>query len=154
MRGAPQLGLSSFMRRISSRISLVTFGRPRCRDRQRQNRRKPARCQDTTVSGLTTMRVSAHPEYSRRSTVQNNRSVVESGARLLSFEHRELLTQSSCFQGESVAGHEERTNIGEYRDNKRAHRSDVSRAASSDRMNPSSTCDPPSRSGFDDPQVS
>jgi hypothetical protein len=74
MRGAPHLGFSAFKRRLSSRISLVTFGRPDCRDLHRQNRRKPARCQDTTVSGLTKMRASAQPEYSRRSAVQKNRS--------------------------------------------------------------------------------
>jgi hypothetical protein len=41
-------------RRISRRISSATFGLPpRGRDFHRQNKRKPARCQRMTVSGLT-----------------------------------------------------------------------------------------------------
>jgi len=78
MRGAPHLGFSAFIRQISSRISLATFGRPGFRDRHRQNRRKPARCQDTTVSGLTSMSASAQPKYSRGNTVQKSRSMCSS----------------------------------------------------------------------------
>ena len=44
-----QPGLSALMRRMSRRTSVLTLGRPAGRDFQRQNRRKPARCQDTTV---------------------------------------------------------------------------------------------------------
>jgi hypothetical protein len=44
MRGAPQLGLSAFMRRINCRISPLTFGRPGLPklERNRQNSRNPA----------------------------------------------------------------------------------------------------------------
>ncbi len=57
MRGAPQW-FSSRMRRMSSRISPSTRGRPILRrDFQRQNTRKPFRCQRTTVSGFTIKRV-------------------------------------------------------------------------------------------------
>src|ERR1051326_3018582 len=42
--------------------------------RHRHNSRKPARCQDTTVSEFTMIRVSAHPDHQRRRATQNNRS--------------------------------------------------------------------------------
>jgi hypothetical protein len=89
--GAPQPGFSAFIRRISSRISRVILGRPGWRDLHRQNRRKPARCQDTTVSGLTKMSASAQSEYSRRSVVQKSRS-----ARLSLGRGYFLLKTASC----------------------------------------------------------
>src|SRR5215470_1258377 len=53
MRGAPHSGLSRLIVRIKSRMSAGTAGRPtRRRDFQRQYRRKPLRCQRTSVSGL------------------------------------------------------------------------------------------------------
>jgi hypothetical protein len=76
MRGAPHVGFSTFMRRISWRISELISGRPGRRhlDRTRQNNRNPARCQDTTVSGCTMIKASLHPDHTRRSTIQNSRS--------------------------------------------------------------------------------
>ncbi len=54
IRGAPHNGLAILICRISSRISDGTAGRPTRRlDFQRQNKRKPARCHLTTVSGRT-----------------------------------------------------------------------------------------------------
>jgi hypothetical protein len=52
VRGAPQVGLSCFIRRINCRISASILGLPGSpeRERQRQNSRYPARCQETTVS--------------------------------------------------------------------------------------------------------
>ena len=72
MRGAPQLGLSAFMRRINCRISSLIFGRPGRRnlDRNRQNSRNPARCQDTTVSGFTTIRALVQLGHRWRSAIQ------------------------------------------------------------------------------------
>src|SRR3954452_23821521 len=53
MRGAPQRGLARLISRISRRISLGTFGRPRRRrDLHRQKARKPARRQRRIVFGL------------------------------------------------------------------------------------------------------
>jgi hypothetical protein len=55
MRGAPHNGLALAMWHTSAWISLDTEGRspsPRARDRQVQNLRNPARCQQTTVSRL------------------------------------------------------------------------------------------------------
>jgi hypothetical protein len=86
-------GFSAFIRRISSRISRVILGRPGWRDLHRQNRRKPARCQDTTVSGLTKMSASAQSEYSRRSVVQKSRS-----ARLSLGRGCFLLKTASCYR--------------------------------------------------------
>jgi hypothetical protein len=44
------------------------------RTRRRQKRRKPARCQETTVSGLTMIKALVHPGQSRRSRIQNSLS--------------------------------------------------------------------------------
>ena len=52
MRGAPHSGFSMLICRISARSSVSICGRPpNERDFQRQYRRKPARCQRTSVSG-------------------------------------------------------------------------------------------------------
>src|SRR6266567_2934552 len=52
MRGAPQSIFSILIRRISARRPASMRGRPpRFRDFQRQYRRKPARCQRTSVCG-------------------------------------------------------------------------------------------------------
>ena len=57
--GAPQSAFSAAMRRMRVRISTLTLGRPPCgRNRQRQYKRKPARCHPTTVSGFTMTRTS------------------------------------------------------------------------------------------------
>jgi hypothetical protein len=59
--GAPQPEFSSTIVRIRVRISLPTWGRPGCRrERQRQYKRKPARCHPTTVSGFTIANTSDH----------------------------------------------------------------------------------------------
>src|SRR5204862_411759 len=55
IRGAPQPGFSRDILRIRSQTSLEMTGRPGFPQRtfQVQNKRKAARCQATTVSGLT-----------------------------------------------------------------------------------------------------
>jgi hypothetical protein len=73
--GAPQPEFSAAMRRTRVRISSLTLGRPpRGRDRQRQYRRKPARCHPTTVSGFTMTRTSDHRGHICRSVAQKKRS--------------------------------------------------------------------------------
>ena len=53
----------------------MIFGRPaRGRDRQRQKRRKPARCQPITVSGFTRTRTSVQRGQHWRRAVQKSRS--------------------------------------------------------------------------------
>lgn len=61
--------------RMRRRISWLTFDcPPRGRERHRQYQRQPARCQATTVSGLTTTSTSDHSGQRLRSVVQNKRS--------------------------------------------------------------------------------
>ncbi len=88
-----------------------------------------------------------HPEEPVRTS--------ESRSRLLTLEHRELLSESSGFQCEFVTRQEEGTNVCDDCKNERTHRSDVSRTASRPTgANPHSTSSfSSSRSGFDDPQV-
>ncbi len=75
-RGAPQSGFSRLMRRMGSRTSRGTGGRPpiRRRDFQVQKRRKPFRCQAMTVSGFTVTSASRQAGRSRKSSTQTNRS--------------------------------------------------------------------------------
>ncbi len=59
MRGAPQVGFSATVWKISWRSFLLMRLRPHpisCRERQRQYFRNPAPCQRTTVSGVTIRR--------------------------------------------------------------------------------------------------
>ena len=90
MRGAPHDGLSEFMRRINFRTSRLTEGRPRRReqDRSRQNSRKPARCQDTMVSGFTMIWALTQPGHNRRRPTQNARPRPPNrGCGCFTFEH-------------------------------------------------------------------
>ena len=77
MRGAPHLGFSATMRKISSRISLLIGFLPtafRAREIQRQYSRNPARCHRTTVSGVTRINGRFQPDQTFRKTTQNSRS--------------------------------------------------------------------------------
>src|SRR6516162_8723798 len=59
MRGAPQVGFSATIRKIRARISLLTRFRPPTRlnlEIHVQYKRNPARCQFTTVRGVTNTR--------------------------------------------------------------------------------------------------
>ena len=69
MRGAPHVGFSATMRKISSRTSRLKGFLPaacRVRDSQDQYKRKPVRCQRTTVSGVTSRSGFFHPDHSFR----------------------------------------------------------------------------------------
>jgi hypothetical protein len=80
--GSSQPGFSCVKRRIRSPTSSVILGLPgRRRDRHRQYHRKPARCQATTVSGLTIRRTLFQPDQKRRSAIQNSRSKEFKGGR-------------------------------------------------------------------------
>ena len=129
MRGAPQFGLSAFIRRINWRISPLTFGRPGRRnlERNRQNSRNPARCQETTVSGLTMIRASVQslPQTAERNPEQPI-EVMQFGTGLLPLEDGELLTKSNGFQREFMARQEERAQVGDHCQSKRDHHSDRS----------------------------
>jgi len=73
---APQSGFSRLIRRIRSRTSRGTGGRPLLvrRDFQVPNRRKPFRCQPMTVSGFTMTSTSRQFGRSRESNTQSSRS--------------------------------------------------------------------------------
>src|SRR6516162_263085 len=65
MRGAPQVGFSATIRKIRARTSLLTRVRPPTRRNLEihvQYKRKPARCQFTTVRGVTKTRGFLHPD--------------------------------------------------------------------------------------------
>jgi hypothetical protein len=84
---------------ISSRISPVILGRPpRERERHRQKSRKPARCQPTTVSGLTITRTSAQRDQNWRNIVQNIRSRVFTSAR-----GRFRLSTATCWRSARIS---------------------------------------------------
>ena len=76
MRGAPQSGLARHICRIRSIVSGATRGRPAFRARlfQRQNRRKPCRCQWITVSGWTSRIVCRQRLQTRERQTQKTRS--------------------------------------------------------------------------------
>ena len=74
--GCAPSGFSRHIWRISSRNSREIKGRPGWPRRtfQVQNRRKPARCQATTVSGLTMARTERQLRQRRERQIQNRRS--------------------------------------------------------------------------------
>src|ERR1039458_8396146 len=77
MRGAPQVGFSTTIRKTNSRTSFgVGFlpTRVLTLEISFQYKRKPARCQRITVSGVTTIRACSHPDQNRRTATQNNLS--------------------------------------------------------------------------------
>jgi hypothetical protein len=77
IRGAPQSGFAMLMSRINSLTSTGTFGRPPCgRDLHRQYKRKPARCQRITVSGLTIARALSTSGAKPYSPTNTKRSIV------------------------------------------------------------------------------
>ena len=83
MRGAPHNGLAKLISRINCRISVGTAGRPRQRlDFQRQNNRKPARCQRITVSGCTMASAAWALGTSRQAQPRTILSTVRNDSRL------------------------------------------------------------------------
>jgi hypothetical protein len=74
MRGAPQVGFSSALDRITSRSSVVILGRPRRRERKRPYQRNPARGQPTAVFGFTTTSTLAYFDQQRRRPSPKRRS--------------------------------------------------------------------------------
>ena len=77
MRGAPQVGFSTTIRKINSRTSFgVGFlpTRVPTLEISFQYKRKPARCQRITVSGATTIRACFQPDQKRLTATQNSLS--------------------------------------------------------------------------------
>ena len=82
IQGAPQSGFSLLIRRMRSRSSRSTFGRPALfRDFQRQNALKPERCHRKMVSGFTTRDMSSRPGQIRVIHTNNARSLPYSPSR-------------------------------------------------------------------------
>jgi hypothetical protein len=86
------------MRRINSRISLITCGRPGCRDRHRQKQTEAG-----TMPGHNGFRfdddqsISPSGMYAPQRRPKEPVHATEPGSRLLSLENDELLPQSSGF---------------------------------------------------------
>src|SRR5713226_955045 len=81
MRGAPQVGFSATTLKIKSFTSFESLFLPTrflTLEIKLQYRRKPALCQRTTVSGVTTMRDCFHPDQNRRVTTQKSMSSMRS----------------------------------------------------------------------------
>src|SRR6516225_8182473 len=75
MRGAPQVGFSATIRKIRARTSLLTPFRPPTRPNLEihvQYKRKPARCQFTTLRGVTKTRGFLHPDQNVLNATQNS----------------------------------------------------------------------------------
>src|SRR5258708_4330858 len=75
MRGAPQVGFSATIRKIKARTSLLTRFRPPIwltLETHVQYKRNPARCQFTTVLGVTKMSGLVHPDQHVRNATQNS----------------------------------------------------------------------------------
>jgi hypothetical protein len=75
MRGAPQVGFSATIREIKARTSLLIRFRPPTwltLETHVQYKRNPARCQFTTVLGVTRMSGLVHPHQNVRNATQNS----------------------------------------------------------------------------------
>jgi hypothetical protein len=78
MRGAPQSGFSTFIRRINTRSSMSIGGRP---PNGRDFQRKPARCQRKSVSGRMIVKACRIDGNQRYSWIKNQRSRLVSRTR-------------------------------------------------------------------------
>jgi len=74
IRGAPQRQFSAVKRRIRSRHGESIHGLPGRRERRRQHRRNPSRCQRSTVAGWTSTSASLHLGHNHRKNSQSRRS--------------------------------------------------------------------------------
>src|SRR5213076_124383 len=75
MRDAPQVGFSETIRKIKARTSLLTRFRPptwRTLETHVQYKRNPARCQFTTVLGVSKTRGCLHPDHNVLKATQNS----------------------------------------------------------------------------------
>ena len=104
MRGAPQVGFSATMRKISARISWLTrFRPPLCLawESHLQYSRKPARCQPTTVLGCNhdERRFPSSPESSQHDPEQLvQRSEPMAGS--FGVQSNQLLAEGQVFEDE------------------------------------------------------
>src|SRR3979411_2177491 len=100
MRGAPQVGFSATMRKINSRTSLDSLFLPTCFltfEIRLQYSRNPARCQRTTVSGVTTRRDFFQSDQNRHASTQKSLSKGKSVG-LPALQYSKLLTKRQILQ--------------------------------------------------------
>lgn len=103
--GAPQSRFPIGRHRIRTRISLVIFGlAPRGRERHRQYKRKPARCQPTTVSRLhdDTVVTPSGPHAAEERPKESVQGV-HCWLRPFAFELGKLLPKGEDFEGDVAA---------------------------------------------------
>src|ERR1700751_1950262 len=102
MRGAPQVEFSATIRKISSRTSLDSFFLPICFltfEIQLQYSRNPARCQRTTVSGVTTRRDLLQSVQNRHASTQKSLSKgLSFGLGPPTLQYREFLAKRQILQ--------------------------------------------------------
>src|SRR5580698_3598903 len=129
MRGAPQVGFSTTILKISSRISFESLFLPTeccAREMSLQYKRKPAWCQPTTVSGVTTISEvppiapdppGGHPEH----------FVEDADPRtwMPTLEHHKLLSQGEILKHQRTAGTEQAENRRETEPNDGKYSSDI-----------------------------
>ena len=125
MRGAPQVGFSATIRKIKARTSLlICFRPPICLTLEIhvQYRRNPARCQFTTVLGVTKTRGFLHPDQNR--SQRNPEQLVhgsQSTARSLGVQSEQLLMKSQVFKDEVLTGTETADQPAEEMSERRDH---------------------------------
>src|SRR6266851_2931210 len=102
MRGAPQIGSSATMRKINSRTSFDNLFLPTCFlsfEIRLQYSRNPARCQRTTVSGVTTRRDFFQSDQNRHASTQKSLSKGKSvGLACPALQYSKLLTKRQILQ--------------------------------------------------------
>jgi hypothetical protein len=105
VEGAPQVGFSPAMRKIKARTSGLTRFLPSTRlahESHFQYSRKPARCQATTVFGVTSTSGRFQPDQSFRKITQNSLCAVDSRRR-----GRRLRRASNCCRSAGAPGFRE-----------------------------------------------
>jgi len=97
MRGAPQVEFSATIQKISSRTSVDSFFLPTCFlafESKLQYSRNPARCQRTTVAGVTTRRDLFQSVQDRHASTQKSFSKrAEFWSGLPTLQYGELLAK-------------------------------------------------------------
>src|SRR6266446_225129 len=94
IRGAPQSGFSTLIRRTNTRSSVSICGRPpRGRDVQRQYPLKPTLCQRTSVSGWMIVRTFRIDGNQRYSWIKNQRSWFVSRTRPTTPQDNQLMSK-------------------------------------------------------------
>jgi hypothetical protein len=115
MRGVPQSRLAAAVFLINTRTSGLASGRPLrfFLEIEVQKRRKPFRCQETTVSGFTMINARCQSFQLLESRTQKRRSALRSRGRgPVPLEHRKLLAEGQILPGHypDVAGPDKEAN--------------------------------------------